>query len=821
MTDPGALSSWNPTEGVFSLNDEVPKPRPRAWERAPKSPVLARHHGRKVWKRYEAPAKPETKDELGDVEQTRQALGDATNTPRPVKRLRLKDAPGVEDDGKENKAAQYFTTLRDKENAGTPRRKQASRKSLKPDNVGVKTRSAIKNTAKKVDAEEIAVASPPRQANDVPEDHTGFETPDAKSSEVTTTTEHATPTDERASDSGAMTRSEIFAIADADAKPDDDVASPHPASENANDLLMDSVAESAANISTPSPSRHEDETVHVEGAVTVEDWSIPSSPVIKSLGVPEALLGDTAVVYKSPVKQTPKALLRRALILEQPNLDSSSTPGATVKTPKRASPRKKSKLSPHAVATPNATLTPKLPPSTNLLPADFAGETPQIGTSLLRRESLRRKESPSKGKNVRKSKTPKKDTLQRRDTLQEREILQKVIAETTAYHGDENLDALTIDTSTLPASSSTPRAEDNVGENASSTSESVFHKEQPDVDTIEDVEAVLPAVDGTNVERDLHRAMEAIEVYEHPAIADASQPLLGVNSEDAQGMDAMDKANEVLAKTELDDVSQATEGIKEQTPNQKTRSGARFSDDTSMLKDFLNRAQARKAARKPLLSAADAPIPQNSPRRSPRKMYGSQDGQASSPEKSQNIANRPNTPPSKPRTDTFDSDDGEEHAAEPASCRRSARTRLPAPSKAVPGAPSFIPVRRADGTDPVVLQKSQAQELAVTTRANTRRNKGQSKPPLLALQDLPTETADLEMMTAKERVETAKSVAWAERLASYRDAKGEAEEAEEKRPKVRRLRGLGAANGTPAAKRTTAVVSTSNGTPAAKRRGKA
>ena len=88
--------------------------------------MLARHHGRKVWKRYEAPAKPETKEALGTAEQTRLALGEATNTSRPVKRLRLKDAPKVENDGKENKAAQYFTTLRDKEIAGTPRREYCS-----------------------------------------------------------------------------------------------------------------------------------------------------------------------------------------------------------------------------------------------------------------------------------------------------------------------------------------------------------------------------------------------------------------------------------------------------------------------------------------------------------------------------------------------------------------------------------------------------------------------------------------------------------------------------------------------------------------------
>lgn len=115
--------SRNSTEAVFTLNDEVPKRRPRAWERAPKSPVLARYHGRKVWKRYEAPAKPEIKEGSEAAEEIRQALGDSTNTSRPVKRLRLKDVPKVENDGKDNRAAQYFTTLRDKENAGTPRRK--------------------------------------------------------------------------------------------------------------------------------------------------------------------------------------------------------------------------------------------------------------------------------------------------------------------------------------------------------------------------------------------------------------------------------------------------------------------------------------------------------------------------------------------------------------------------------------------------------------------------------------------------------------------------------------------------------------------------
>ena len=792
--------------------------------------MLARHHGRKVWKRHEAPAKSERKDASRDAEQSRQALGDATNTSRPVKRLRLKDAPKVEDDGKENKAAPYFATLRDKENSGTPRRKccrylhlgmlgtdrwystgkQASKESLKPDNAGVKTRSASVNTQSIVDeskdavqddtlrareslaledvhellncgndaanAGEAAATGSPELLDEVPEEDIVIETQDATPSGITTT-DQATPTDEGSVNTEAVTLCEVVNVTDEATKTDNDVA-----------ITPASSLSSGAN---PFPS------------------------------VPAALSIANGVVPLSALKKTPKALTEGRLVLEQPNLDLSIKRGANPSTPRRASPRKKSKLlSPHAMTTPG--VTPKLLLSAGSLQPDYPGETPQIGTSLLRRESLRRKESPSKNRDARKSKTPKKrDTLQRRDTLQEREILQRVIAESTADHSDENLDALPVETGSLPSNRSAPGAEENTRDYAHASSEPFFCEEQPNLGTIATAEAVLPAVDETNIEKDMHRAMEAIEVYEHPGIADASQPLLDGTVGDSQEVEAMDKANEVLAKTEIDDVSHATD-MKEQTPNQRTRSGARFSDDTSMLKDFLNRAQARKAAQKPLLSAPDAAISQHSPRRSPRKMLGSQDGQGSGPQKARNMANRANTPPSKPKTEAIDSDDGEEQTAEtaePASCRRSARTRLPAPSKAPASAPSFIPVRRADGTDAVVLQKSQAQEVAVTTRANTRRNKGQSKPPLLALQDLPPESADV-ASTGRPGTEKGKSVAWAERLASYRDAKGEADEVEERRAKVRRLRGLGAVNGIPAAKRTTAVVSSSNGTPAPKGRGK-
>lgn len=661
------------------------------------------------------------------------------------------------------------------------------------------------------DAVEIAPSSPPGLSDEVPRDDTILETEGATTSETITSTGPANSSEEVSLEDEVLTSSEMITVADEAIKNHNDAASTQAVSEDADNISLGSDATSAAKASIPSLSRHE-ETVNAEGAIMVESGSALSPSATHSPSVPEALPSDNADVSPSLLIVSPKAFAAKRLVFEQPNLDSSMTPSAGAKTPKRTSPRKKLELlQPHPVTTPGTNRTPRLRLSAMSLRADDPDETPQIGTSLLRRESLRRKESPSKKKDARKSKTPKeRETLQRRDTLQEREILQKVIAESNADHSNEILEIRPIETITLASSSSAPGAEDHMEDDVHDCPEPVL-----DMGSITGAEAVLPAVNEANVEKDLHRAMEAIEVYEQSDAADASQPLLDVIPDDNQGMDALEKANEVLAKTELDDVSQAMEATREHTPNQKTRSGARFSDDTSLLKDFLNRAQARKAAQKPMLSAPDAPISQHSPRRSPRKTHGSQDGHASSPRKPRNIANRPGTPPGKPKTEALESDDGEEPTAEPASCRRSTRTRLLAPSKAAPGAPSFIPVRRADGTDPVVLQKSQAQELAVTTRANTRRNKGQSKPPLLALQNLATESADLPN-TGRQAAEKAKSVAWAERLASYQDAKGEADDAEDKRHKVRRLRGLGAVNGTPAAKRRMAVVGTSNGTPAAK-----
>ena len=258
------------------------------------------------------------------------------------------------------------------------------------------------------------------------------------------------------------------------------------------------------------------------------------------------------------------------------------------------------------------------------------------------------------------------------------------------------------------------------------------------------------------------------------------------------------------------------------SPRKSTRSGTRFSDDTSMLKDFLNRAQARKLAKGTTIKA-DAPAESTSPRRSPRKALANLDRNSPSPHKAREVASRAGTPPGKVKLGEVQQEDVEDTIGDASPVRRSGRKRLLGSAKPATGGPSFIPVRRADGTDPVVLQKSVAQELALVTRSNTRRNKGQAKPPAMILKNLIIEEVGDETRGG-HALRSCKSVDWDKKLVYYQDGMESRVDGEtvveEKRPKARRLRGLGTGNGTPAPKRITADVLSSSGTPATKRHGR-
>ena len=262
-------------------------------------------------------------------------------------------------------------------------------------------------------------------------------------------------------------------------------------------------------------------------------------------------------------------------------------------------------------------------------------------------------------------------------------------------------------------------------------------------------------------------------------------------------------------------------------PSGRTRSSTRFSDDTTMLKDFLHRAQARKAAS--LSNSSASPYSFRLPRRSPRRVLGRLDNNFPSPTKVQGTVDCPSATSSRSELDmTIGIDDGQNELSTGPPCRRkSSRKCLPAPTKSSPVAPSFIPVRRLDRGDPVKLQKSEAQELAIITRTNTRRNKGQSKFPKLTLETLGSnEAAESATPIGQRRTKSTKRVDWDKNLVRFHSEghdlgeRLDKQDKEEQGSRIRRVRRLGAVNGTPATKRMVGLPSSSNGTSAPRRRGR-
>jgi len=255
-------------------------------------------------------------------------------------------------------------------------------------------------------------------------------------------------------------------------------------------------------------------------------------------------------------------------------------------------------------------------------------------------------------------------------------------------------------------------------------------------------------------------------------------------------------------------------------------------EDTELLRDFLLRAQAKKAAR-----MASSPARRTSPDKehhylaSPvtrsRSALVTIDENSTSPPKGEGCLG--------PLTGTTEADDEvvdtlvESKASSP--LRRSRRTPLPKPQKIVPAVPSTIPLRRADGTEFIFLQRTEAQELALATRSNTKRNKGEAMMPKYFLQALAAQGKDAQPRSpVRGRRKGSKQVSWDEQLA-YFDAQTQpmeqAEQAEEagkgeEQPVAKRVRRARPVNGTPAPKRAMKAAATElGGTPVPKRRSKA
>ena len=111
-----SMETTSPTRH-YDFSIQIPIRRPRAWERAPKTPVATRYRGRKVWKRYELRSKEETGTRENPINVAEDVeAGEGSTTPaRPIKRQK-----NVQSEKREG-AEGYIATMRSEAHA-TPKR---------------------------------------------------------------------------------------------------------------------------------------------------------------------------------------------------------------------------------------------------------------------------------------------------------------------------------------------------------------------------------------------------------------------------------------------------------------------------------------------------------------------------------------------------------------------------------------------------------------------------------------------------------------------------------------------------------------------------
>ena len=216
----------------------------------------------------------------------------------------------------------------------------------------------------------------------------------------------------------------------------------------------------------------------------------------------------------------------------------------------------------------------------------------------------------------------------------------------------------------------------------------------------------------------------------------------------------------------------------------------RVSDDTALLQAFLNRAAQNKSTRR--LSASKRESLSNrrdsdtvrqalaSPAKPEILALATLDPNSPSPKKSMAVLEDTKLAEiDTPTVGSPKSSSGDAEISQERTTRRSHRDKRRV-ERAAPLAHTRISLR--GNTDPVILKRSEAQELATTTRANTRKNKGGSVMPTLRLTKLIVEEAPIETVQEIEEDTSEKiarpgvrNVKWDETLAYYQEAVSEPE----------------------------------------------
>ncbi|KAL9095765.1 MAG: hypothetical protein Q9165_002197 [Trypethelium subeluteriae] len=254
---------------------------------------------------------------------------------------------------------------------------------------------------------------------------------------------------------------------------------------------------------------------------------------------------------------------------------------------------------------------------------------------------------------------------------------------------------------------------------------------------------------------------------------------------------------------------------------------AHLDSDTAILQAYLNRKQASKAEntqtdsitrRMSLSHRRDSDVVRQA-LASPRMVLEDKDVNSPTPRKSKDAVLEP-TDHISPAKDVSEAKDlGLDNAeqidqagATPARRSRRRRSRIPPPSSGTTGNPrTSISVR--SGTAPVILPRSDAQEMAIVTRANTRKNKGGAVLPKPRLQKLKVTVVagraeESSAVASRDDQSRHQSIVWADPLVQgtmspKTEDVGESsdiqqEDTTEKTSKLRTRRLRGPTNGTPA-----------------------
>jgi hypothetical protein len=176
-------------------------------------------------------------------------------------------------------------------------------------------------------------------------------------------------------------------------------------------------------------------------------------------------------------------------------------------------------------------------------------------------------------------------------------------------------------------------------------------------------------------------------------------------------------------------------------------------EDAKVLNDFLSKAMAKRAAKAALGSSheSDTVDKSSSPEESPdsecatprsRKALENRDANSPSPVKVRSSPSKEDSMPGdESRENVVSKESQAEEEAAPASPANRRSTRVKAPAADAAPSRNTISLRRAKGTEFVFLQRTDAQELALATRRNTRHNRGSSLMPKYALQAMAQESS--------------------------------------------------------------------------------